>query len=186
MFNKFKNKKENKGFILLIGILVAFIIFSIGIGMAIIVFKELVLSFTARESTAVFFTSDAHVECAKYWDNARDDNRFQSAFHPDNPTVPEPDQDVECDGVVVPSAQIEGEGTHARSFWIDNTDPANSTNYCANIEIRTCDHGVGECEAEDDPTLSTKRLTSWAFNTCDVDFGRRVDRAIRSKYENTL
>jgi len=180
MFEKFKKTKKNKGFILLIGILVAFIIFSIGVGMAIIVFKELILSFTARESTGVFFVSDSHVECAKYWDNARNDTRFESAFYPDAST-----QNIECDTAVVPSSDIGGSG-YTRSFWIDHTSPGHQgqTNYCANIEIRTCDQDSGQCEPGDDPTLLTKRITSWAFNTCDVDFGRRVDRAIEAKYEN--
>ncbi len=180
MFERIKKTKKNKGFILLIGILVAFIIFSIGVGMAIIVFKELILSFTARESTGVFFTSDAHVECAKYWDNARNDTRFQSAFYPDNTGL-----DIECDTAIVLSSDIGGSG-YARNFWIDHTLPGHQgqTDYCANIEIRTCDQGTGECEPGDDSTLITKRITSWAFNTCDIDFGRRVDRAIQTTYEN--
>ena len=63
--------KNNKGFVLLLAIIISTILFSIGIGMATIIYKELILAFTARESQFAFYASDTSSECILYFDNLK-------------------------------------------------------------------------------------------------------------------
>ena len=65
-------RSTRRGFTLLYSVLVASLVLSIGVGIASIVLKELVLASTGRESQFAFYTADSGVECALFSD-------FQSA-----------------------------------------------------------------------------------------------------------
>ncbi|MAF59284.1 MAG: hypothetical protein QF858_03585 [Candidatus Pacebacteria bacterium] len=61
-------KYRNKGFTLLIAVLVTGLMLSIGIAIYGITSKEIVLSSIGRESQFSFYAADTGVECALYWD----------------------------------------------------------------------------------------------------------------------
>ena len=81
-----KNKNKNggirqQGFVLLVAVVVASILLSIGIGIANFTYRELILSSTSRNSTYSFYAADTGTECAYYWDNILDNiTRAPSAF----------------------------------------------------------------------------------------------------------
>ena len=155
-----KKNKGEKGFVLLIAIIIATVLFSIGIGLATVIFKELVLAFTARESQRAFYAADTGVECIRYWDNWRNDVRFD----PVNPFNIGVSQPLECDNDVTTPIPLD---VTPKDFWINSLENPGSL-YCV--------HG----EVNKPPDRSIVR--SWGFNSCDPNYTRRIDRAFEATY----
>lgn len=57
-----------RGFTLLFSVLIGSLLFSVGMAIAHLAAKEVVLSAAGKESEAAFFAADTGVECALYWD----------------------------------------------------------------------------------------------------------------------
>lgn len=66
------NCETNGGFTLLLSVLIASLILTIGLSILNIAFKELTLSSSARESVIAFYAADSGAECALYWDIQQD------------------------------------------------------------------------------------------------------------------
>lgn len=66
-----KNNK-NRGVVLLITVVVASIVLTIGIGILNVILKEMMLSSFNKNSRVAFFAADSGVECAMYWDFIKD------------------------------------------------------------------------------------------------------------------
>lgn len=77
-------EKQNKGFALLLTLVVVSVVLAIGLSLLDITLKQLVLSGTARDSEIAFHAAYAGVECAEYW--VRDD---VTAFIGSSPIDPE-------------------------------------------------------------------------------------------------
>src|SRR3989338_4931734 len=90
-----KNSRMKSGFALLIAIVVATIVLTIGISIINTALKEVVLASTVRNSLSGFYAADSAIECALYWDNIRGRFGVPSAF------VAGSSGDIECGGVVV-------------------------------------------------------------------------------------
>lgn len=75
-----KNKsKLNKGFTILLSVLVTSIVLSVGLGILGVMTKELKLSGVGRESQIAFSAADAGIECFFYWE-IKHPNLADSAF----------------------------------------------------------------------------------------------------------
>lgn len=61
-------EQDKKGFVILIAVLVASLMISIGAFIANIAVKELSLSVSGRDSQVAFYAADAGIECALYHD----------------------------------------------------------------------------------------------------------------------
>lgn len=61
-------KSINKGFTLLLAVLITSIALGISFGLSAFVIRELNISIIGRESQKAVFASDSGVECALYWD----------------------------------------------------------------------------------------------------------------------
>jgi hypothetical protein len=171
---KNKNSKnlltKRNGFILLLGILIATVLFSIGVAFSTIVYKELILAFTARESQISFYAADVGIDCVKYWDNYTRDPRFGPGVGPFKAVAPFDDDSernsddvgkIECAGSVF---ILDDLGQY--DFVINNED------YCDSVVVnKQVIQGV---------KMSIVR--SWGFNNCDPEFPRRTDRAIEARY----
>ena len=81
--------KPQRGFTLLIAVLVVSIIRAIGISILTITLKEYVLSRVARQSVIALNAADAGMECARYWDHSTQGNKFDVAAPPSNITCME-------------------------------------------------------------------------------------------------
>lgn len=68
------SRKQNKGFALLLTLVVISIILSVGLSLLDITLKQLVLSGTNRDSEVAFHAAQAGVECAEYWIRNDDTN----------------------------------------------------------------------------------------------------------------
>lgn len=78
-----KNNKLNKGFTLLLSVLVTSIILSVGLGIFNIMTKELKLSGIGRESQIAFYAADAGIECFFFWE-IKHPNLSDTAFNAPN------------------------------------------------------------------------------------------------------
>jgi Tfp pilus assembly protein PilE len=61
-----KNNKKEKGFVILISIMVSLILLSVGAFIASVAVREIMLSSSAKQSQAAFFAADAVLECALF------------------------------------------------------------------------------------------------------------------------
>lgn len=59
---------RNKGFTLLLSLLIVSIILAVSLGVSDIITGEIFLADTGRRSQAAFYAADAGMECAIYWD----------------------------------------------------------------------------------------------------------------------
>lgn len=154
---------QKSGFVLLIAVIISTILFSIGIGLSTVIFKELILAFTARESQRAFYAADTGIECIRYWDNWRQDVRFDEV----NPFNPPVNQDIECGDVITRPMPV---GQTPKDFWLDSFEEP-GTKYCLHGEVD---------KSEDRLSI----VNAWGFNSCDSDYLRRVDRAFEARYES--
>lgn len=65
------NGSRSRGFTLLFAVLVSGLLFSIGIAIANLALKEIVLSSAGKESETAFYAADTGTECALYFDIQR-------------------------------------------------------------------------------------------------------------------
>ena len=70
-------KKAQKGFTLLLAVLVGGVLLAVGLAIFNITIKELLLSSSGRDSQFAFYAADSGVECALYWD--RKQNGFSTS-----------------------------------------------------------------------------------------------------------
>jgi hypothetical protein len=160
--------RSRRGFLIIIAVIVSGILISIGVGIANLSLKELLISTTGRDSLYAFYTSDSGVECIYYWDNVRDDPNLTSKF---NIGVPEDEDDIECNSVLIDP------GTPNFSYIKE---------FKYNLDLDQQDECVKASVAKNDivnPPRTT--ILSWGFNTaCDAVSPRKLDRAIRSSYNS--
>lgn len=60
--------QQTRGFTILMSVLVASLLLSLGLSIFTIAIKETLLSSAVRESQFAFFAADTGIECALYWD----------------------------------------------------------------------------------------------------------------------
>lgn len=152
---------DSAGFTLLLAVLVAGLLLSIGLAIFNITIKELLLASIGRESQFAFYAADTGTECALYWDLQED------AF------ATSTGSQISCGGqiAVVPGtddpATVGGNGFGVASvFQIDFAPEP----YCATVAVTKFE----------DPSRTT--VESRGFNSCDTGNPRRVERAIRVQY----
>lgn len=160
-----RNINTKKGVTLLIAVIVAGIIVSIGVSLANTAIKEVIFSSTGRNSITAFYMADAGYECSLYWENVRGDFRVGNAFEPAGEDGPPRPEEIECMGIknrISLSSEIE--------FWLREEE--GSREPCVFVERKK------------EPVDNGSRIvtTSWGFNTCDESNDRRVDRALIGKY----
>ncbi|MDO8564514.1 MAG: hypothetical protein Q7R88_00800 [bacterium] len=91
-----KVKSLQKGFTLLFAVLVGSLLFSIGIAIAHVAVREIILSATAKGSEGAFYAADGGAECALYWDLE------MAGTFPMTSASPRPRNTIVCGGVSVP------------------------------------------------------------------------------------
>ncbi|MBU1557667.1 pilus assembly PilX N-terminal domain-containing protein [Patescibacteria group bacterium] len=163
-------RPRNKGFVLLIAVLLASVFTLIGASIFTISVKELMLSSGGKESQYAFYAADSGLECALYWDLRH--NPFAtstSSVEPSN--IYCSDQDVtslpEWDWNPISSTKGE------TSFSFDLYPDDSSRDDCAVIYV---------VKENVSPGIYTTQIESRGYNTCDVNNPRRVERAIRANY----
>ena len=156
-------KQISGGFILILAVIVASILLSIGVGIADFALKELQLSTAGRESLYAYYSADSGIECDYFWDNVREDQTVQSAFNPDSL------KSISCAGTEGIPANL-GSGVREFVFYL-KPEQTNCDKLSVTKEYNSSRHA----------TTTTTR--SWGFNTsCDALNPRKIDRGIFVRY----
>lgn len=150
---------HNRGFTLIIAVLISSIVLSIGLSMFNISIKQSILSSTARESQAAFFAADSGIECASYWEY-----KTPSEFDPGLATITCNNQSI---GVTHPAAS--------------GNDPLGVPYIEASQFTLPLGGASAPCAVvtvQKSVTPSTQ-IESRGYNTCDANDPRRTERGIR-------
>ena len=151
-------RNTHRGFTLLFAVLIGSLLFTLGVSIANIALKEIVLSAAGKDSERAFFSADTGTECALYWD------RRQGAF-PDH-QGPQP-ADISCAGSTVTPTVTQANGSGATSQFTLNTAV-----YCAIVTV-----------AKTRAPATATVIESRGRSDCGLgDNPARVERALRVTY----
>ena len=121
-------KKMSAGFIIVLGVLVATILFSLGFGIAAFALKQILVTSTIKNSYVAFYAADSGLECAYYWNNQRNDGRVRSVFT-DNSIAPDDEQQnwtsLECNNTVITDFEYPNNTTFG--FQLSDKLPGDAT-----------------------------------------------------------
>lgn len=153
-------KRNNAGFTLLFAVLIGSLLFTLGLAIANIALKEIILSSSGKESEKAFFSADTGTECALYWDIRR--GVFPEWDKDDDPT------EIQCAGISITEFDIPvKDKKSATTKFMLNAPP-----FCAEVTV----------EKTHAPEKSTK-IESRGKSDCDfADNPSRVERALRVTY----
>jgi len=150
--------REQRGVTLLVAVILSSVVLAIGLAIANIVFKELRLSATVRESQEAFYAADSALECALYWD------LHEGVFSHET----EESMNISCADsqvwVVSTGDSVTEDSFHTFSFSDINGNP-----FCATVEI-----------SKDGATGATT-IDAFGQNTC-ASVALRVERGLQASY----
>lgn len=187
MIKQQKNKSTSLtgGFSLFIAVIVIGALLIISFTVTNISVKETSFSTSNRESQYAIFAADTGIECAIYWDAKANPN--QSAFATSAPFG----TSINCAGnpPIITGSQnpILGTTTISRIggggdlnptsvFGFSLNNGSNPVNSCVIVTVLKDYTGPGNTV----PLLT--RISSYGYNTCDINNPRRVERGIEVKY----
>lgn len=147
----------NKGFTLILAVLISSIVLAIGLAMFNISVKQTLLSYTARESHFAFYAADSGLECTEYWEYVND--WFNIAKTPPGNT-----DNITCNGSSIAVTYSTAGANFIRTFTLNLGTPPDAP--CAEVTITKT------------ATPSTI-MESRGYNTCDTNNPKRTERAIR-------
>ena len=136
MINFEKNRK--KGFTLLYATLVGSLLIAIASGIFNIIFKELQLSASSRESQFAFYSADSGLECALYWD-IRHSGFGVSIFSTSTASTP-PSSGVVCNSQDIAQAWTISERTATEAKTTFSLSLSNAA--CATVLVHKQGSGV--------------------------------------------
>ena len=151
--------KPQRGFTLLIAVLISGILLSLGVAIFNIVSKEIVLSTSGRESQFAFYASDTGIECALYWDYQQDAFATTSAL-----------AEVSCADKDIPLTRDYDAVSDTYTTTFNFSLGTGLASPCSAVEV----------VREHNPTRTS--VESSGFNTCVTTNPRRIERAIRVQY----
>lgn len=161
-----KKNKHQYGYALLVSLVIASVVLTIGISIANLVEKGLVLSSTARDSQFAFYGADSGSECALYWD-LKHEGFGQTVFPTSTESSPP------TSGVICNNEDI------AQTWTIfDVTSNSATTRFDLTFSDDTCVEI--DVVKEEDGIKTT--VESRGRNTCDLTRPRRLERATRILY----
>lgn len=152
-----KNFQKDKGFALLLSVVVAGTLLVIATGMISLAYKQSLISISGRESQKAFYVADSGLECALYWD-VKNPSGF-SAFLTTSSTSINCNRDANN-----PSNQWTVGGAGVSTFTMTFLPDLS----CAVVTVTKS--GI------------TTTIESKGYNTCDLTNPRRVERAVRASY----
>ncbi|XKT74772.1 MAG: pilus assembly PilX N-terminal domain-containing protein [Patescibacteria group bacterium UBA2163] len=155
----YRVQKPERGFTLLIAVLVSSILLALGFAIFNIAAKEVVLSASGRESQFAFYAADSGIECALYWDYEQD------AFSATSPRQPE------CAGGETTNYNVDFDadtGVYTTTFSFSLEESLSGPCTDVTVTRRT------------DPTRTI--VVAAGYNTCVTTNPRRIERAIRVQY----
>lgn len=165
-----------KGFTLLLSIVITSMLLLVSFVVANISLKQLVLAYAGQESQHSFYNADSGLECAMYWDSLFD------SFA----TTSQPLQTIICAGQSISSGSQNNIETFPMSTsLIGNTQIPTDTptsifriNYARGCAIVTVNKSYSVA-SPGFPSVPKTLIQSKGYNTCDINSDRRFERGIK-------
>lgn len=157
---------SQRGFTLLIAIILASVCLAVGLALADIAYKQVVLSSTARHSQVAFYRADSAMECALYYDQQF--GWFNPNEFPAPSTFP-----IQCQGQTITVTKTALSGGRIRSTF---DVPCSGGGRAATVEVYK-ETGAGTCAPGRKNCLYTN-----GFNTCSTTDPNRFERGLRVTY----
>lgn len=152
-------KQTQRGFTLLIAILVVGVVLAVGLSILTITLKEYLLSGMERESVIALNAADAGMECALYWDRSSQGGKFDGAGG----------GSITCVGITINPVPPAPQGT-AQNF--DFSWPQPNPTVCSKITVTK--FATGET-----------KITSLGYNkpcATTMNSPRTVERGLETHY----
>jgi Tfp pilus assembly protein PilX len=158
------SKAAQRGFTLLVAVVLTSVMLSIALALLDVSFKEVVLASTARQSAAAFYAADTGLECALYYDQQL------SAF--DFYTAPA-SQTLVCAGQnITANSSIVETNKRLTTF----TMPCVNGTQSSVTVYKTA--GATTCNA----TNGTSCFFSNGYSSCNASDPRRVERGLKVQF----
>ncbi|HVW71936.1 MAG TPA: hypothetical protein VHB93_02170 [Candidatus Paceibacterota bacterium] len=167
--NRTIRRKPQRGFALLVAIVLSSIAAVITFSLASLAYKNLLLASDATQSQFAFYAADSALECALQADKGNVSFQYQSNASPHDTTI-------KCEGrsVTLNAGQYNGTTVEYYSNWfyINTTDPSNSSiTRCAKLTVYK------------DVNNTTSIYAEGLNLTCDaINNPRILERGIKATY----
>jgi hypothetical protein len=145
-------------------VLVGALLFSLGIAIANLAVKEIILSSAGKDSETAFFAADTGTECALYWDL-----RVPGTF-PNSQTSPrDADNSIQCNGASAALSYVWNTREATTTFRLSLTE-----NSCAEVQ-------VGKTSSPARTVIESRGRNDSNCGNTDAN-PARVERALRVRY----
>jgi len=171
MINKLQ---KNNGYAILVTIVVVSIILIIATGLSRSVYKQLLLSSSAKDSQIAFYQADTASECALYFDRIESVSDDSSVDEEGNPIINTVNENLvngyifNCGDQDLIFSGFDNNGSYSLE-----PENENLIEKCFRIKVTKV--------TNDDGSLSTK-ITANGYNICDKSNTRTVERTIEVNY----
>lgn len=157
MYNPQSTSGIQKGFALVVAVILTSVVLAVGAALLDIAYKQVLLSSSAKNSQYAFYNTDSALECALYWDQ-----KF-NAFSYDTPI---PSGSVQCNTVAVTSYATNVSGnTRITTFQV----PCAPSGISATVTVYKSNTG-------------TTDIYSNGYSSCDVNLNSRIERGLKVHY----
>jgi len=147
----------NRGFALLISIILTSVVLAVGIALLDIAYKQVLLASSSKNSQYAFYNADSALECALYWDQK---------FNAFNYSSPMSSASIICDTRRVQSyASNSSGGTRVTTFTL----PCASGGTSATITVYKKSSGSTD-------------IYSNGYNSCNTSLNTRIERGLKAHY----
>lgn len=179
MTNTQVNKKNTKGFTLLIAIVTTSLLLIVSFVVVNIALKQLVLANAAKESQYAFYNADSGTECAVYWDLQGSTTGAPSEFDLSD-TIPP--HSIVCNGqpAITTSSQTVNT-TPLQHSIIGGTDAATNPDG-AGTSIFELDFVKGCAIVRVIKAGGLTTIDSRGYNDCTIGALRRYERGVQLAY----
>lgn len=150
-----------RGFTLLVAVVLASVSLAIGISLLNISYKQILLASAGKQSQNAFYAADSVLECVLYYDQQVD------AF---NYTTPAASGSILCNGIAVTSyTTAQAGGVRTTTFTV----PCSST-------VPTGERGRATIYKTS--VTAATQIFAQGYNTCDTTNARRTERGLKIVY----
>jgi Tfp pilus assembly protein PilE len=149
-------RTPQRGFTLLIAVILASVLVTVGLALSDIAYKQVILASTAKQSQYAFYAADAALECALFYDQEYD------AFN----TNPTDLTSLSCNGQNI-SFSSTGSSPKVTTFSIPCVGGG------SNATVRVYKGNL---------TTPTHALYASGYNSCSATDPRRIERGIKVTY----
>ncbi len=150
--------KNQRGFTLLIAILLSTIAVTLGVSLLEVSYKQVILSSTAKQSQYAFYAADSAMECALYYDQQ---------FNAFSYTSPMASGSISCDTRTITNFTNPTSGGNKRITTF--TLPCAGTGESAEVIVYKYQDG-------------TTNIYANGYNTCNAGDARRIERGLKVSY----